>query len=117
MVVLLSSVKSECQIPDPTQNFAAANDCQICAWITQKRKCCQIYIYHKYVPTITYLLIYVYIYVYIYIFTFKSLTNGGRHLFHLYCLMGKGMAYGHLPFSGTGYPVPDVANIYLIRTV
>ena len=26
--------------------------------------------------------------------------------------MGKGMAYGALPFPGTGCPVPDVANIY-----
>ena len=28
--------------------------------------------------------------------------------------MGDGMAYGALPFPGTGCPVPDVGNIYLI---
>ena len=33
---------------------------------------------------------------------------------HLYWLMGKGIAYGGLPFLGTSCPIPDVANIYLI---
>ena len=28
--------------------------------------------------------------------------------------MGEGMAYGGLPFPGTGCPVPDVGNIYLV---
>ena len=27
--------------------------------------------------------------------------------------MGKGMDYGGLPFPGTSFPVPDVANIYV----
>ena len=31
---------------------------------------------------------------------FKSLTDGVCHLFYLYWLMGKGMAYGDLPFQG-----------------
>ena len=31
----------------------------------------------------------------------------------LYKLMGKGMAYGGLPFPVTGYQVPAVNNIYL----
>ena len=39
------------------------------------------------------------------------------YLFYLYWLMGKGMAYGGLPFPGTGCPVPDVANTYLIWNV
>ena len=50
-------------------------------------------------------------------FTFKSLTDGVCHLFNLYWLMGKGMAYGGLPFTGTGCPVPDVVNIYFIRNI
>ena len=50
-------------------------------------------------------------------FTYKSLVDGVCHLFYLYWLMGKGMAYGGLPFLGTGCPVPDVANIYLIWNV
>ena len=29
--------------------------------------------------------------------------------------MGEGVAYGGLPFSGTGCPVPGVDNIYLVR--
>ena len=29
-------------------------------------------------------------------------------------MMGKGMAYGGMPFPGIGCPVPDVVNIYLI---
>ena len=47
-------------------------------------------------------------------FTFENLTNGVCHLLYLYWLMGKGVAYGSMPFPGTGCPVPDVANIYLI---
>ena len=39
------------------------------------------------------------------------------HMFYLYWLMGKGMAYGGLYFLGTGCPVPDVANTYLIWNV
>ena len=31
--------------------------------------------------------------------------------------MEKGMAYGGLPFPGTGCPVLDVVNIYLIWNV
>ena len=27
---------------------------------------------------------------------------------------GEGVAYGGLPFPGTGCPVPDVGNIYLV---
>ena len=50
-------------------------------------------------------------------FTFKSLIDGVCHLFYLYWLMGKGVAYGGLPFPGTGCPVPDVANTYLIWNV
>ena len=37
------------------------------------------------------------------------LTDGERD--------GLWMAYGGLPFSGTGCPVPDVANIYFIWNV
>ena len=44
-------------------------------------------------------------------FTFKSLTDGVCHLFYLYWMMGKGMAYGGLSFPSTGCPVPDVTNI------
>ena len=29
-------------------------------------------------------------------------------------LMGEGMAYGGLPFPGTGCPIPDVDNICLL---
>ena len=47
-------------------------------------------------------------------FTFKCLTEWLCHLFYFYWLMGKGTAYGGLPFLGTGCPVPDVANNYLI---
>ena len=47
-------------------------------------------------------------------FTVKTLTDGVGHLFYLYWLMEKGMAYGGLPFPGTGCPVPDVTDIYLI---
>ena len=44
-------------------------------------------------------------------FTFKSLTDGVCHLSYLYWLMGKGIAYGGLPFPGTSCPAPGVANI------
>ena len=50
-------------------------------------------------------------------FTFKSLIDGVCHLFNLDWLIGKDMAYGGLPFPGTGCPVPDVGNIYLISKV
>ena len=43
--------------------------------------------------------------------TFRSLTDGVCHLFYLYWLMVKGVAYGDLPYLGTGCPVPEVANI------
>ena len=36
---------------------------------------------------------------------------------YFYWLMGKEVAYGGLPFLGTGYPVPDIANIYLMWNV
>ena len=47
-------------------------------------------------------------------FTFKSLTDGGCHLLYLYSLMGDRIAYGCLFFPGTGCPVPDITNIYVI---
>ena len=31
--------------------------------------------------------------------------------------MGKEVAYGGLPFLGTGFPVSDVSNIHLILNV
>ena len=48
---------------------------------------------------------------------FISVADGVCHLFYLYWLMGKGMAYDSLPFSETGFPISDVANIYLIWNV
>ena len=51
----------------------------------------------------------------IYDLLFKSLTDGVYHLFYLYWLMGIEMANGGLPFPGTGCPVPDVTNIYLMK--
>ena len=36
---------------------------------------------------------------------------------YLYWLMGKGIAYGGLPFPSTGCPISDVANIYLIWNI
>ena len=38
----------------------------------------------------------------------------GMPLVYLYWQVGKGMAYGGLPFLDIGCAVPDVANIYLI---
>ena len=38
---------------------------------------------------------------------------GRGTFFYLYWLMGKGMAYGALPFPATSFPVQGVANIHL----
>ena len=45
------------------------------------------------------------------------MVDGVWHLFYLYWLVGKGMAYGGLPFPGTGCPVPGVANICLMPNI
>ena len=45
---------------------------------------------------------------------FKRLTDGVCHLFDLYWLMEIGMAYGGLPFPGTGCLVTEVANMHYI---
>ena len=45
------------------------------------------------------------------------LNCGVCHLFYLYRLVEKGMAYGGLPFPGTGGPVPNVANIHFLWNV
>ena len=50
-------------------------------------------------------------------FTVKSLADGVCHLFYLYWPTVTAVAYGGLPFPGTGCLVPDVANIYLIWNV
>ena len=50
-------------------------------------------------------------------FTLKSLTDVVCHLFYLFWLVGKGMAYCGLPFPASGCPVPDLTNIYLIGNV
>ena len=47
----------------------------------------------------------------------KFLLMGCARFIYLYCMMGKEMTYDGLPFPGTGYPVPDVTNIYLIWTI
>ena len=44
-----------------------------------------------------------------------QMSNWWGMLFALrYQTVGEGMAYGGLPFPGAGFPVSDVANIYLI---
>ena len=49
-------------------------------------------------------------------FSANSKLNDVINLYLDVKLMGKGMAYGDLPFPCTGCPLPDVGNIYLIRT-
>ena len=50
-------------------------------------------------------------------FSFVSRQMGCATCIYLYWLLGKGMAYGGLPFPGTGYPIPDVSNIFLIWNI
>ena len=54
---------------------------------------------------------------FIYDLVLKLWLMGCANCIYLCWLMGKGVAYGGLPFPATGCPVPDGGSIYLIWNI